>query len=104
MRHYIFAKVHHYIVIKHDNTYSTRYLHLSKFLVKKGDHVRMGSVIALSGNSGRTAGPHIHYELRIHNRPVDPMSVNIPATKQLVGERRAAFLNKVKDYQRAFFS
>lgn len=93
-----------YIVIRHNNKYSTRYLHLDKFFVKKGDNVRMGSIIAHSGNTGRTSGAHIHYELRIHNRPVDPMRVSIPMTKQLSGENRTMFLAKVKDYQRALQS
>ena len=58
-----------------------------------------GQVVALSGNTGRTAGAHIHYEFRIDNRPVDPMRVKLPMTQQLSGEDRDIFLAQVRDYQ-----
>jgi murein DD-endopeptidase len=61
-----------YVVIKHGRTLMTRYLHLSKLLVKPGQKVKMGDKIALSGNTGRSTGAHLHYEVRINNRPVDP--------------------------------
>ncbi|MCE0494948.1 peptidoglycan DD-metalloendopeptidase family protein [Vibrio sp. DNF-1] len=67
-----------YIVIKHDNVYKTRYLHLSKVLVHKGQHVSRGQRIALSGSTGRVTGPHLHYELIIRNHPVNAMTAKIP--------------------------
>lgn len=88
-----------YLVIQHGSRYSTRYLHLNKILVKKGDKVHNGQVVALSGNTGRTAGAHIHYEFRINNRPVDPMHVKLPMTQQLSGQERDVFLAQVRDYQ-----
>ncbi|EKS6730699.1 peptidoglycan DD-metalloendopeptidase family protein [Enterobacter ludwigii] len=51
----------------------TRYLHLNKILVKAGDQVSRGKKIALSGNSGRSSGPHLHYELLVNNRPVNSL-------------------------------
>lgn len=51
------------IRIKHNNGYSSGYAHLSKSLVKKGDKVERGSVIAISGNSGKSTGPHLHFTL-----------------------------------------
>ena len=68
----------YYISIRHDSTYLTRYLHLSKFLVHRGEHVKRGQVIALSGSTGRVTGPHLHYELRIKGRPVNAMTAKIP--------------------------
>lgn len=67
-----------YVVIKHNDTYMTRYLHLSKILVKNGQKVVRGQKIALSGNSGRSTGPHLHYELIIKGHAVNAMSANIP--------------------------
>ncbi|WP_434355910.1 murein DD-endopeptidase MepM [Parasalinivibrio latis] len=67
-----------FVVIKHGREYITRYLHLSKILVKPGQHVKMGQKIALSGNTGRSTGPHLHYELHKNNRPVNPMTVSLP--------------------------
>lgn len=66
-----------YIVIEHDNKVRTRYLHLSAFKVKKGQRVKRGQVIALSGNTGASTGPHLHYEFHVKGRPVDSMKANI---------------------------
>ena len=60
------------IVLKHLNGFTTRYAHLSKFLVKSGDIVQKGSVIGMVGTTGRTTAPHLHYEVRLNDRPVDP--------------------------------
>ncbi|MCE3027358.1 peptidoglycan DD-metalloendopeptidase family protein [Salinicola sp. DM10] len=80
-----------YIVIRHDNGYVTRYLHLSKALVKPGERVKMGQEIALSGNTGRTTGPHLHYEILVNNRQVDAMRVKLPDSQKLTGKALAAF-------------
>ena len=80
-----------YIVITHDNGYRTRYLHLSRALVKTGDHVEMGDQIALSGNTGRSTGPHLHYEVHVNNAPVNAMKVNLPENTSLDGDALIAF-------------
>jgi murein DD-endopeptidase len=72
-----------YVVIDHDGPYSTRYLHLSKILVHKGQRVERGQKIALSGNSGRSTGPHLHFELHIKGRPVNPITAKIPMLKSV---------------------
>lgn len=61
------------IIIKHENEYSTYYAKLSQALVKEGDSVKQGDIIAYSGNTGRSTGPHLHFEIRGQDRPVDPM-------------------------------
>ncbi|GHA97178.1 hypothetical protein GCM10007159_18650 [Modicisalibacter luteus] len=80
-----------YLVIRHDNGYKTRYMHLSKRLVSEGDRVSMGQKIALSGNTGRSTGPHLHYEVLVNNSQVDPMRVKLPESKSLTGQALAAF-------------
>jgi murein DD-endopeptidase MepM/ murein hydrolase activator NlpD len=61
------------VEIDHLNGVSTRYGHLSKILVKPGQHVTMGQVIGLIGSTGRSTGPHLHYETRVNDTAVDPM-------------------------------
>ncbi|MGK0409582.1 MAG: murein DD-endopeptidase [Shewanella psychromarinicola] len=80
-----------YIVIEHNNKVRTRYLHLSKFLVKRGQRVKRGQVIALSGNTGASTGPHLHYEYIVNGRPVDAMKVDIAEAKVLPKKQLHAF-------------
>lgn len=80
-----------YIVVRHDNGYRTRYLHLSKPLVSQGERIEMGDRIALSGNSGRSTGPHLHYEVIVNNSPVNAMTVELPENTSLDGDTLIAF-------------
>ena len=80
-----------YIVIDEFGPFSTRYLHLSKVLVHKGQHVARGQVIGLSGNTGRSTGPHLHYELHIKGKPVNPITAKIPMLKSVPKTEMASF-------------
>lgn len=62
------------VEIEHDNKTVTRYAHASRLLVKKGDIVRNGQNIALVGNTGRSTGPHLHFEVRVEGQAKDPMA------------------------------
>lgn len=61
------------IVIQHKNGYRSMYAHLSKINKKQGDVVKQGDVIALSGNTGASTGPHLHFELSLDGEPLDPI-------------------------------
>ena len=61
-----------YIEINHGNGYTTKFAHMKKLLVKRGDRVKRGQVIGTLGNTGRSTGPHLHYEVLFHNKPVNP--------------------------------
>lgn len=60
------------VVIEHQGELSTLYAHNSKILVEEGDQVKRGQEISRVGNTGRSTGPHLHYEVRINEEPVDP--------------------------------
>jgi murein DD-endopeptidase MepM/ murein hydrolase activator NlpD len=80
-----------YVVVQHGSRYKTRYLHLSKILVRKGQKVSRGQRIGLSGATGRVTGPHIHYELIDRGRPVNAMKANIPMAYSVPKSQMAAF-------------
>jgi murein DD-endopeptidase MepM/ murein hydrolase activator NlpD len=61
------------VVIKHNDSVSSIYGHNSKLLVESGQEVAVGSRIALSGNTGKSTAPHVHYEVRIHDQPINPL-------------------------------
>ncbi|MDF2155367.1 peptidoglycan DD-metalloendopeptidase family protein [Vibrio sp. CAU 1672] len=83
-----------YIVIEHGNKYKTRYLHLSKIMVRKGQKVSRGQRIGLSGSTGRVTGPHLHYELIEYGRPVNAMRANIPMANSVPKKDMSAFVAK----------
>jgi len=63
------------VEIDHGNGLTTRYGHMSKIEVQVGDTITRGELIGLIGSTGRSTGPHLHYELRLHDRPVNPRHV-----------------------------
>ena len=70
-----------FIEVRHGRRYVTRYLHLSRISVKKGQQVSQGQVIGRTGNTGLSTGPHLHYELHVSGRPVNVMKVKLPASE-----------------------
>ncbi|WP_417331329.1 peptidoglycan DD-metalloendopeptidase family protein [Halomonas cupida] len=93
-----------YIVVRHDNGYKTRYLHLSQPLVSTGERVTMGEQIARSGNTGRSTGPHLHYEIMVNNNQVDAMRVALPENRSLQGTALASFQEETAPAMAALMS
>jgi murein DD-endopeptidase MepM/ murein hydrolase activator NlpD len=83
-----------YVRIRHNSTYSTAYAHMSRFAkgIRRGTRVRQGQVIGYVGSSGRSTGPHLHYEVIANNRQVNPLSVKLPTGRTLRGAERDRFL------------
>ena len=81
------------VEIEHPNGYTSTYSHLSGFArgITEGARVRQGQVIGYLGNSGLSTGPHLHYEVMVNGRFVDPMRVRVPRGRELAGPMLAAF-------------
>ncbi|MGB7433529.1 MAG: M23 family metallopeptidase [Ahrensia sp.] len=73
------------VEIKHPSGLTTRYAHLSKIYVKKGQAVATGSTVGAAGSTGRSTGPHLHYEVRQNGKPLDPAKF-IAAGKKLADQ------------------
>lgn len=87
-----------YLVIEHNSVYTTRYLHLSRFLVKKGQQIKRGQKIALSGATGRITGPHLHFEVLVRGRAVDAMKANLPMASSIMLKDRKEFLARIASF------
>jgi murein DD-endopeptidase MepM/ murein hydrolase activator NlpD len=61
------------VEVDHGNGFATRYGHMSEILVKEGQTIKPGQVVGRVGSTGRSTGPHLHYETRIEGEPVDPL-------------------------------
>ncbi len=61
-----------YVLINHNNGYSTIYAHMQAYLVHKGDTIKRGQIVGLVGNTGRSTGPHLHYEICLDKKPINP--------------------------------
>ncbi|KLU15287.1 MULTISPECIES: murein DD-endopeptidase MepM [Xenorhabdus] len=86
-----------FIAIRHGRQYTTRYMHLRKILVKPGQKVKRGERIALSGNTGRSTGPHLHFEFWDNQRPVNPLTAKLPRSGGLSGKERTEYVAMVKE-------
>ncbi|MEO6381574.1 MAG: M23 family metallopeptidase [Nitrobacter sp.] len=82
-----------YVRIKHNNGYETAYGHMSAFAkgMEPGKRVRQGQVIGFVGSTGRSTGAHVHYEILVNGRFVDPMRVRLPRGRSLEGPIFASF-------------
>ena len=82
-----------YIRIRHANGYQTAYGHMSAFArnMEEGKRVRQGQIIGYVGSTGLSTGAHLHYEIIVNNRPVDPMKIRLPRGRVLEGPTLASF-------------
>ncbi|MDD5298178.1 MAG: peptidoglycan DD-metalloendopeptidase family protein [Rhodocyclaceae bacterium] len=82
-----------FVVLKHQGSFSTAYGHLKGFAsgVRPGSRVHQGDVIGYVGMTGMTSGPHLHYEFRIADKQVNPLTVALPSAVPLAKEQMAAF-------------
>lgn len=82
-----------YVRIRHNSQYTTAYGHLSRYAkgMESGRRVKQGQVIGYVGSTGRSTGPHLHYEVSYQGSQINPMSLKLPAAYKLEGEELTAF-------------
>ena len=85
-----------YIKIKHNNTYSTQYLHMKRRKVKVGQYVKQGDVIGWVGMTGNTSGPHVCYRFWKNGRQVDPFKQKLPEAKPISSELKKRYFAHIK--------
>ena len=87
-----------YIRIRHNSSYKTAYAHLNKFNkgISKGVRVNQGQTIAYVGSSGRSTGPHLHYEIIYENKHINPMKIKLPSGKSLKEQELKTFKESSK--------
>ena len=84
-----------YVKIKHNATYTTQYLHMSKILVKKGQHVSQGHIIGKVGSTGLATGPHVCYRFWKNGKQVDPLKEKMPDSVPIDEKLRKKYLEDI---------
>jgi murein DD-endopeptidase MepM/ murein hydrolase activator NlpD len=89
------------IVLRHPNNITTLFAHQSRFAkgLKKGVRVAQGEIIGFVGSTGWSTGPHLHYEFRVNNKPVDPLGVKMPEAVVLDADQREQFMAQAEPWR-----
>jgi murein DD-endopeptidase MepM/ murein hydrolase activator NlpD len=85
-----------YVKVKHNGTYSTQYLHMSKILVRRGQHVNQGDVIGRVGSTGLATGPHVCYRFWKNGKQVDALKLNLPGGEPMSSKNKARYLKIIE--------
>ncbi|MFP4091273.1 MAG: M23 family metallopeptidase [Cyclobacteriaceae bacterium] len=90
-----------YVKIKHNNTYTTGYMHMSKFGqgIRSGKYVRQGDVIGYVGSTGISTGPHLCYRVWKNGQPVDGLSIDMPPSEPITDEHRKTYEDYMQQMQ-----
>ncbi|MBG6186625.1 M23 family metallopeptidase [Flavobacterium sp. CAN_S2] len=84
-----------FVKVKHNGTYSTQYLHMSKILVRRGQRVNQGQVIGLVGSTGLATGPHVCYRFWKNGKQVDALRLKLPTGEPMTGNNKNRFLVQI---------
>ena len=84
------------MVIRHPNGYKTYYGHCSRLLVRKGAYVKQGQTIARVGRTGQATGPHVHYEVRVKGKPINPNTIKSSRGNPLPADQRVRYESLVQ--------
>lgn len=89
-----------YVKVKHNGTYSTQYLHMSKILVRRGQHVTQGQTIGLVGSTGLATGPHVCYRFWKNGVQVDALKLSLPSGEPMSPKNKDRFLKEIEPLKR----
>ena len=84
-----------FVKVKHNGTYSTQYLHMSKILVRRGQRVSQGQVIGLVGSTGLATGPHVCYRFWKNGVQVDALRLKLPTGEPMTGNNKSRFMKQI---------
>ena len=84
-----------FVKVKHNKTFSTQYLHMSKILVRRGQRVTQGQIIGLVGSTGLATGPHVCYRFWKNGVQVDALRLKLPTGEPMTGTAKARFIEKI---------
>jgi murein DD-endopeptidase MepM/ murein hydrolase activator NlpD len=95
-----------YVRIRHNNHYETAYAHASRIArgVYPGMHVKQGQIVAYVGSTGRSTGPHLHYEILVNGQQINPAGVKFRTGQTLQGHELASFKSQVRMMENALAS
>lgn len=93
-----------FVKVKHDRTYSTQYLHMSKILVRRGQRVTQGQVIGKVGSTGLATGPHVCYRFWKNGVQVDALRLNLPTSTPMDSKYKKEFLEQITPLKRVLDS
>jgi murein DD-endopeptidase MepM/ murein hydrolase activator NlpD len=95
-----------YIRIRHNATYDTAYAHMSRIApnIRPGTRVKQGEIIGYVGSTGRSTGAHLHYEVMVNNRQVNPMTVRLPTGERIADQHLPAFQKTIADIDQEVLS
>lgn len=89
-----------FVKVKHNGTYSTQYLHMSRILVRRGQHVTQGQVIGKVGSTGLATGPHVCYRFWKNGVQVDALKLKLPNGEPMNGSSKKRFLTHIEPLKR----
>lgn len=93
-----------YVRLRHTDNYATAYGHMSRIAknIKPGLRVRQGEIVGFVGSTGRSTGPHLHYEIMVKNAQVNPMTVKMPSGRKLEGKELARFMAVKAEHEQRY--
>lgn len=90
-----------YVKVKHNNTYTTTYMHLNGFAkgIQKGSKVKQGQLIGYVGSTGMSTGPHLDFRLNKNGKYINPLTFESPSANPVSGENKVAFEEKINEFK-----